>query len=333
MSADQILFTSGGTEANNLAIFGLLEGRQGDLVVSSIEHPSLLGAAAQIATRSERRVRYLPVTPDGQVCLATWNQWLGEHITAEVRGASEGRIAMISVMLANNETGAIQPIAQIAEDATAHGILVHSDAIQAVGKIPLNFSSMKFDAMSVTAHKIHGPVGVGALVLRHGVALQPILWGGFQQMGLRPGTECVALAAGFSKAVSIALEDLAEHHTRMTGLREMLEARLLAGPRRPTVVACTSPRLPHTLSLAYPGIERQALQMALDRSGVQCSTGSACASGSGQPSHVLQAMRLPEPIVRGAIRLSLSVETTQEEIDEAAQRILEVVDRFPTAEG
>lgn len=329
MNADQILFTSGGTESNNLALAGMLDGRDGDLIVSSIEHPSVLGVAAEIAKRSERRVRYLPVDTQGQACLETWNQWLSDHMLAVSRNDEFGRIAMISLMIANNETGSLQPIEKIAESATGQGILVHTDAVQAIGKIRLNFCEIKVDAMSVTAHKIHGPVGIGALVIRDGVRIAPIFHGGFQQLGLRPGTESVALAVGFARAVELAVENIDERKKTMTELRETLEKLLLSSSAPPKILGVDGPRLPHTISLSYPGIERQALQMALDRGGIACSTGSACASGSGQPSHVLQAMKLPDAVVSAAIRLSLSVQTTHAEIVDAVQRINEIVSRFP----
>ncbi len=331
MSADHILFTSGGTESNNLALLGMLESRDGDLVVSSIEHPSVLGMAEEIAKRGIRRVRFLPVDGNGQVCVETWKCWLLEHSESVSRNTLDGRIAMVSLMLANNETGAIQPIETVAESASSNGILVHTDAVQAVGKIPVSFASLKVDAMSITAHKLHGPVGIGALVFRDGVRMSPIFHGGFQQIGIRPGTESVVLAVGLARAVELAITHLQERNRAMTTLRETLEAKLLSSPRPPMILGALGPRLPHTISLSYSGIERQALQMALDQRGIACSTGSACASGSGQPSHVLQAMKLPESVVQGAIRLSLSAQSTHNDILDAARRIIEVVSRFPSS--
>lgn len=329
MGADQVLFTSGGTEANNLAIFGLLEGIEGDLVVSAIEHPSVLGAADEIAKRGNRRVRYLPVDVQGRASIATWNHWLSEHREAVALGQIERRIGLVSLMIANNETGVLQPVDEIIHSAHSNGILVHTDAVQAIGKIPIRFESLNVDAMTVTAHKLHGPVGVGALILKEHLAPSPQLYGGFQQLGMRPGTESVVLAAGFSTAVQIAIENIDHRNNQLKLLRQQFEDLLFANPRRPTIVSSDVPRMPHTISLAYPGIERQVLQMALDREGIACSTGSACASGSGQPSHVLQAMGVAEPILRGAIRLSLSVETTQDEIIDAAKRISRAANRFP----
>ncbi|MDZ4851249.1 MAG: cysteine desulfurase family protein [Pirellulaceae bacterium] len=329
MQADQIVFTSGGTEANNLAIFGLLEGLVGDLVVSSIEHPSVLAAAEIVEQKKTRRVRMLPVDSLGRACQKTWDVWLDQHRKACRSQQSEGRIAMVSVMVANNETGVLQPLKQIVESARGEGITTHSDAVQAIGKVSFGFESMQLDAMTVSAHKLHGPVGVGALVLRNSIKLHPIQFGGFQQLGLRPGTESVPLAVGFAKAIEISTSGIDARARQMSQLREKLEAMLLENQRSPVIVACDANRLPHTIALAYAGIERQALQMAMDREGVFCSTGSACASGSGQPSHVLKAMQVPDAVLRGAIRLSLSVNTTLPEVVEAANRISRIVNRFP----
>ncbi len=331
MNADQVIFTSGGTEANNLAIFGLLDKNEGDLVVSSIEHPSILGAAEVVAKQGKRHIRYLSVDRNGQASLESWNQLLDQHRKARETNRAEGKIAMISLMLANNETGVLQPFESIVESSRQEGILVHADAVQAVGKIPFDFEKSNLDAVTITAHKLHGPVGIGALILKASASIAPQLFGGFQQLGMRPGTESVALAVGFAKAMELAGEHGLSRQTQMTTLRAELEKSLLTNKRLPTIISSNVPRLPHTISLAYPGIERQALQMALDREGVFCSTGSACASGSGLPSHVLQAMRLPDVIVRSAVRLSLSFETTASEIAEAARRISLVVNRFPAS--
>jgi cysteine desulfurase len=320
MAADRILMTSGGTEANNLAIAGLLEQRSGELVVSAIEHPSILGMAEHLARAHGRQVRYLPVQKNGQVCLDTWEEWLDLH-----RRSSERRMALVSVMLANNETGVLQPISRIIRDCRAEGILFHTDAVQVAGKMPLSFRQLDVDAMTITAHKLHGPVGIAGLILRHDVRLSPQAFGGFQQAALRPGTEAVALTVGMAAALALSQAELQERQQRMQGLRDRLEQSLLAGVIPPTVIGGASPRLPHTLSLAFRGFNRQALQMALDRHGLACSTGSACASGSSQPSHVLQAMGLESDLVEGAIRLSLSGETTEAEVVAAVERIERVV--------
>jgi cysteine desulfurase len=318
MASDHLLFTSGGTESNNLAIFGLAQQRPGTIVVSSIEHPSVL-AAAQFLEQQGREVIYLPCDSSGVIQLAP--------LTERIQNAPDS-IALVSVMLANNETGVLQPIHQITHLCRPHAIPVHCDAVQAIGKIPLSFRELDVDAMTITAHKLHGPVGVGALLLRHSVKISPHHFGGFQQLGLRPGTESPVLAAAFAASVSIALTELSETNARMTRMRQRLEQSLTADLPNATILGIVSQRLPHTTSVAFPGIDRQALQLALDHAGIACSTGSACASGSSQPSHVLQAMGLPSDVIRGAVRFSLSRETTDEEIESAIAIITQVVRRL-----
>ncbi len=326
MTADRIIFTSGGTEANNLAIFGMLANRPGDLVVSSIEHPSVLGAAEKIAKSDpsqKRSVRYLPVSKHGEIELDVWRKWIADH-----RDNIGAPIAMVSVMMANNETGVIQPIEEIVDDCRSLKILFHTDAVQVAGKVPVHFEQLGCDAMTITAHKLHGPVGIGALITKHDIKLQPQLFGGFQQLGERPGTESVPLTIGFSKALKLAKDEISFRAQQMQERRLRLESQLLESEFPPKILGGEALRLPHTISLSFPGIDRQPLQMALDREGIACSTGSACASGSGTPSHVLQAMQLSKEVIQGAIRLSLSFETTIEEVDEAARRIALVVKRL-----
>ncbi|MFN7628497.1 MAG: cysteine desulfurase family protein [Pirellula sp.] len=318
MASDHLLFTSGGTESNNLAIFGLAQQRPGTIVVSSIEHPSVL-AAAQFLEQQGREVIYLPCDSSGVIQIAP--------LTERIHNAPDS-IALVSVMLANNETGVLQPIHQITHLCRPHAIPVHCDAVQAIGKIPLSFRELDVDAMTITAHKLHGPVGVGALLLRHSVTISPHHFGGFQHLGLRPGTESPVLAAAFAASVSIALTELSETNARMTRMRQRLEQSLTADLPNATILGIVSQRLPHTTSVAFPGIDRQALQLALDHAGIACSTGSACASGSSQPSHVLQAMGLPSDVIRGAVRFSLSRETTDEEIESAIAIITQVVRRL-----
>jgi cysteine desulfurase len=322
MDADQLIFTSGGTEANNLALVGLTTilagtkpgpGEQREkpaiLCISPIEHPSITAAVAELRRRG-CEVRMLPVNSNGLV-----------HI-----GGQECLPHVVSVMLANNETGVIQPVADIAKEFRERGALIHSDAVQAVGKIPVNFAALGVDAMTAAPHKFHGPVGIGVLVVRHGIKLGPQLVGGFQQAGIRPGTENVALAVGFHKALELAMCELDERVGRMLGLRDALE-ELLSGELQDIVVISKDAdrRLPNTSCVAFPGLDRQALVMALDLAGVACSTGSACASGSSDPSPTLVAMGLPKPVIDGAIRLSLGAFTTAEEVAEAARRIIKTV--------
>jgi cysteine desulfurase len=323
MDADRVIFTSGGTEANNLAVRGLLPlagskpAPGASLVISPFEHPSVAATAQHLRTDG-CTVNVLTAEACGVV------QW-----PFAARREPSPPVALLSVMLANNETGVVQPIKAIAEDAQAAGAHIHTDAVQAVGKIPVSFRDLGVHAMTVAPHKFHGPLGIGALVLRHSVKLQPQLHGGFQQEGLRPGTENVALAVGFHEALKIAVTDLPERAARMQSLRDELEERLTefgrleAGPA--VVIGRESPRLPNTSCISFPGLDRQALVMALDMPGVACSTGSACASGSSEPSPTLVAMGLPKDVIAGAIRLSLGAFTTPEEVAEAARRIIKCV--------
>ena len=320
---DQVVFTSGGTEANNLAINGLAADT-GKIVISAVEHASILEAAEKwrLAGRS---VCLLPVDSQGLPDLSFLETLIYQHRNSD---SPDDRIALVSVMLANNETGVIAPIQQIAALCRQAHITVHTDAVQALGKFPLSFSELGVDAMSITAHKLHGPVGIGALLLRQGVQLEPQLRGGFQQAGLRPGTEPVALVAGFAKAVDLAVGALAERESHMQSLRDEFERGIAEQIPSAVFVAKDLPRLPQTSCVAFPGLNRQQLQMSLDLDGIACSTGSACASGSSQPSHVLLAMKFPTEIVEGAVRFSLSHEITQESIAEAVTRITTVVKRL-----
>jgi len=228
-------------------------------------------------------------------------------------------------MLANNETGVIQPITEVARICRERGALAHTDAVQAVGKIPVNFRELGVDAMTVAPHKFHGPLGIGALVLRHGVKLQPQMFGGFQQGGMRPGTENVALAVGFHAALKLAADELPVRAARMNTLRDELEKNLRAEILEMVVIGEQARRLPNTSCVSFPGLDRQALVIALDLAGVACSTGSACASGSSEPSPTLVAMGLPKPVIEGALRFSVGAFTTAEEVAEAGRRILKTV--------
>ncbi|MCI0361085.1 MAG: aminotransferase class V-fold PLP-dependent enzyme [Planctomycetaceae bacterium] len=393
MDADRVIFTSGGTEANNLAIFGL---HGGVPLVSAIEHPSVMeaarrlkrsplrvaddpgleltqamakgvpGAAEEFVSRHELRVANVMrhLTGDERrakelanevfvIALKERNRyypnWLfriANRVAAAALGFHQpsdntipvgrdgilryGAIVLgqwhpVSVQLANNETGVIQPVAEIATLCHQRSITVHTDAVQAVGKIPVSFGELGVGAMTVAPHKFHGPLGIGALVLKHDIKLQPQLFGGFQQEGLRPGTENVALAIGFHEALKLAVIELPERAARMQNLRDELERLILAELPDTIVIGRGSPRLPNTSCISFPGVDRQALVMALDMAGVACSTGSACASGSSEPSPTLVAMGLPKEVIAGAIRLSLGAFTTAQEIAEAARRIIKAV--------
>src|SRR5262245_24913331 len=326
MDADQLIFTSGGTEANNLAILGLSatapNGHRAlatkypasvvDVVVSAGEHPSVRGACEELKRNG------------GKVLTINANLIDG-NFDRGFYALLDSLPSLVSVMLANNETGTLYPLAEIRKTSADYGALVHSDAVQAIGKIPVHFRQLGVDAMTVAPHKFHGPLGIGALVVRQGVKLQPQLHGGFQQSGVRPGTENVALAVGFHEALKLAIAQLPERATQMQRLRDQLEQSLQAETGPTVTIGAEAPRLPNTSCVSFPGLDRQALVMALDLAGVACSTGSACASGSSEPSPTLVAMGLPEAVIRGAIRLSLGAFTTADEVAEASRRILNAV--------
>ncbi len=312
---DRLIFTSGGTEANNLALFGLAIGPR--IAISANEHPSVNRPAAEL-TRRGGRLDQLPVSADGVVSIESFETLLGEPEP----------LGLASVMLANNETGVLQPVEQLAKLAAAAGVRLHTDAAQAVGKLPVDFRRLGVAALSCAAHKFHGPRGIGALLVRGDVKLNPQLWGGFQQQGLRPGTECVALAVGMQTALTIFARQQHERQARLARLRDRFEARLCAGWPDACINGRAAQRLPNTASVAFPGLDRQALVMALDLAGIACSTGSACASGSSEPSPTLRAMGLPEPLVQSSLRFSLGATTTEAEIDAAAELVIKTVRRL-----
>ena len=208
------------------------------------------------------------------------------------------------------------------------GTLIHTDAVQVAGKMPIDFRDLGVDALTITAHKFHGPRGIGALVVKHGVELSPLLHGGFQQAGWRPGTEDVALAVGMLTALRLCHHEMEARTNHMTQLRDEFERRILEGDPAAIVNGAAIPRLPHTSNISFPGIDRQALLMALDVAGIACSTGSACASGSSDPSPVLVAMGCSEEVISGSLRFSLGATTTTAEIDEAVRRILLVINQL-----
>jgi len=316
--ADRLIFTSGGSEANNLALLGMAAARggpPGEAIVSSIEHPSVMAAAVELE-RAGWCVSYLDANLDGAVSVEHFDELLSP------------RTALVSVMLANNETGAFQPVAELAERAAAAGVFLHTDAAQAAGKAHVDFRSLGVAALSVAAHKFHGPLGIGALVLRHDVRLAPRVVGGVQQSGLRAGTECVALAVGMRTALEACRRDASRRGAQLAELRDRFE-RELGEVYPPLVVnASGSARLSNTSNLAFVGLDRQALLVALDLAGIDCSTGSACASGSSEPSPVLRAMGCAKGVIDSSLRFSFGVTATAAEIDEAIERIATVCRRL-----
>ncbi len=280
-----ISFTSGGSEANNLAIKGAPVER---ILVSAIEHPSVIEAAKAVPRPAE----FIPVTPDGIVDLEALAKML------------EGPKALVSVMLANNETGVIQPLREIVALAQSKGALVHTDAVQAFGKVPVNFGLLGVDMMSLSAHKVGGPAGVGALVVRDGLVLEPLIHGGGQELRRRAGTENLLGIAGFA---AVAKEDLLDVSVLRGQLETALEGAVIFGGN--------APRLPNTTYFSMPGMSAETLLMNFDLEGVAVSSGSACSSGKVAKSHVLTAMAVAPNLARGAVRISLGWNTTSEHIE------------------
>ncbi len=311
--ADEVLFTSGATEANNLALFGLCGNPPAHLLASPVEHPSVAEPLRHLAD-SGFVLDVLPIEDCGRVR------------TESVPNLLHPETRLIAVMLANHETGAVQPIRAVTDilQGRAH---FHCDAVQAVGKIPVHFHDLGVDTLALSAHKFHGPKGIGALLLRRGVQLRPRTWGGHQQHGRRPGTEPVALAVGLACALEHACREMNDRHTHVRRLRERFLDHLRTNTA-PIVLNSPDDGMPHTINVSFPGLKADLLLMNLDLAGVACSTGSACSSGSLLPSPVLQAMGVPDEVLRSAMRFSLSPLLTVEDIDEAARRIAAVVSRL-----
>jgi cysteine desulfurase len=299
-----VVFTSGGTEANALALRpGLRRGGLGPaqrLVISAIEHASVLAGGGF----PSERIQTAPVTASGLIDLPRLRELL-----------ERGPPALVSLMLANNETGAVQPVAEAAEIAHGAGSLLHVDAIQAFGKIPCNINDLKADLLTLSAHKIGGPKGAGALVLAEGVSgLEPLLRGGGQELSRRAGTENVAGIAGFGAAAKAALDGLEDEAIRLEGLRDRLESGLKQTSGA-IVFSEAAPRLPNTTLFTVPGLRAETAVIGFDLAGIAVSSGSACSSGKVQPSHVLQAMGFGSEIAQGAVRLSLGWSTQEADVD------------------
>jgi cysteine desulfurase len=313
----QIVLTSGGTEANNLAIIGRQALHPGLTIVGATDHPSVIEAARQACKPADFKV--LPVDHLGICDLNLLEEWLK---TARRNGQP---VSVVSVMLGNNESGVIQALPEISSICHEYDAPLHSDVVQAVGKVPVDVTRLGLSAATITAHKIHGPLGIGALITSPEFKMAPLLVGGGQQLAMRAGTEPVVPTVGLATALEQILAALKSGYYRtLESLRNEFEQTLIDRCEA-VVVAADADRLPHTSSIAFPGIDRQALQMSLDLKGVACSTGSACSSGSGRPSGSLVAMGLPDEIVQASLRFSFSRFSTAEQVSLAAEIITECV--------
>jgi cysteine desulfurase len=311
----EVVFTSGGTESDNFAIRGAAEaleptGRR-HLIASAIEHEAVLNTLKALARRGWRTT-LIPVDQKGGVS----PDRLRELITDDT--------ALVSVMHANNEIGSIQPIAELAAIAHERGALMHTDAVQSAGKIPVDVRALGVDLLSLSAHKFNGPKGAGALWVKRGARMQPILTGGKQERGRRAGTENVPALAGLGVAARLAANKLAAEGVRVGGLRDRLEAGILGTVPGAVVNGAPSPRVPNTTNISFNQIEAESLLIALDLEGIAVSTGSACSSGTLEPSHVLRAMGFPAHRTQNSLRFSLGLFSTEEEVD----RVIAVLPRL-----
>ena len=309
---DQVVFTSGGTEANNLLVKGMAASADiNRMAISSVEHMAMLEPAAQIADKCA--VDYIGVDRDGRVTPNT----LEQAILPDTR--------LVSVMSANNETGVIEDIASLAEIAGRKNIWFHTDASQAAGKIDVSFKDWGVHAMTLSAHKLYGPTGAGALLVDKRLPLQALMHGGAQEHRLRAGTENVAAIAGFGAAAELAKKELNERAVHALHLREALEKGLAQIPQA-TVFAQDAQRLPNTVQFGIRGFDGETLLMQLDRKGLAVSSGSACTSGKTEPSHVLKAMGVPEELALSSVRVSFGKDNTIADAEKLLQALGEIID-------
>ncbi len=317
--ASEIVFTAGGTEADNAAIRGAAEAREASgrrhLVTTSIEHEAVLNTIKALGRRGWR-VTMVPVGPSGIVS------------ADEVISAIGDDTALVSVMHANNEIGTIQPVAAIAAAARARGAWMHTDAVQTVGKIPVKVGELGVDLLSLSAHKFYGPKGVGALWVRRGLRLAPFVTGGRQERGRRAGTENVAGIAGLGVAAALARRKMAGEAPRLAALRDRLERGILAAVAGTERNGAESPRVPNTANVSIDRVESESLLIGLDLEGIAVSSGSACSSGTLEPSHVLKAMGLPHLRTLGSVRFSLGAANTEAEIDRVIAVLPGLVDKL-----
>lgn len=324
----EIVLTGGGTEADNLAVKGLFWDRRRDdprrrrVLASAVEHHAVLDSVLWLAEQEGADVEWLPVDAHGRVSPATLEAALARDPAS---------VALVSVMWVNNEVGTVQPVGALAEIAHSHGVPIHSDAVQAFGQLPLDFAASGLDAMTVTGHKIGGPLGVGALLLSRTLTLTPVLHGGGQERDVRSGTLDTPAIVGFATAAELAVKRQPERAEHLARLRDDLIARVRA--EVPDVVLGGDPgldvarRLPGNAHFSFPGCEGDALLLLLDARGIECSTGSACSAGVPQPSHVLLAMGVPENLARGSLRFSFGHTSTEADVDAVVEAVGPVVER------
>ena len=312
---DEVLFTSCATESDNTALRGVADwyGKELKVITTAVEHPAVLQPARRLKAQGHEVVE-LPVDGVGQIDL--------ERLRAELKGAKR---ALVSAMWANNETGTVFPIREIAEIAKECGAVVHTDAVQAAGKVPLDMKKVPVDLLSISGHKFHAPKGVGVLFVRRGTKLKPFMLGGHQEGGRRAGTENVPYLAGLAKACELATANMDAEARQLAAMRDKLQAGILAACPNVRVNGDLAHRLPNTLNVSFEYVEGEAIAYHLSDEGICISTGSACASGSLDPSHVIRAMGVPFIAVHGSIRFSLSRYNTMDEVDYVLEKLPPII--------
>jgi cysteine desulfurase len=315
--ASEILFTSGGTESDNAALRGVLdqEPHRRHVIITRVEHPAVRTPARNLQRRG-LRLTELAVDSQGRLDLA------------ELEAALDQGPALVSVMWANNETGVIFPIEKIAPMVKAKGAILHCDAVQAAGKIPINLRKTPIDLLSMSGHKLHGPKGIGVLYVRRGTRMEPFMQGGHQEFGRRAGTENVPAIVGLGNACQLARQTMQEENQRVRTLRDRLEQQIVRTCPDARVNGDPAARLPNTTNISFEYVEGEAILLLLDELGIAASSGSACTSGSLEPSHVLRAMGVPFTAVHGSIRFSLSRLTTADEIDYVIEHMPAIIRRL-----
>ena len=315
---DEIYFTAGGSESDNMALRGVVNASKKEkkhIITTKIEHHAILHTAEFLETKGVD-VTYLNVDEFGKISLE------------ELENAIRPETVLISVMFANNEIGTIQPIAEIAEIAKKHGVLFHTDAVQAVGHVPIDVEKLRVDLLSMSGHKLGAPKGIGAIYIRKGTRISPLIFGGAQEKKLRAGTENIAGIVGLGKAAELAVAEMEETTKKLTALRDKLIHGILESIPDSRLNGHPTDRLPGNCNISFSYIEGESLLLLLDALGIAASSGSACTSGSLDPSHVLMAIGLPHEIAHGSLRLTLGYDNTQEEIDGVVDEIEKIVARL-----
>jgi cysteine desulfurase len=314
---EEIVYTSCGTESDSTAIWAALRGNpdKRHIITSKVEHPAIKNLGEYLS-QNGYRTTFVPVDGQGKLDI----DFLYDHLSDDT--------AIVSLMWANNETGVIFPIEEIAEEVHSRGIVFHTDAVQAVGKIPINMADSHVDMLALSGHKLHAPKGVGALYVRKGTKYAPFLMGGHQEHGRRGGTENVASIIGIGKAAELAADKMEDENTRVMTLRDKLEKSLLKRIPNSFVNGDISNRLPNTSSIAFEYVEGEAILLMMDEFNICASSGSACTSGSLEPSHVLRAMGVPFTAAHGSIRFSLSIYNSEEEVDVVIEKLPPIIERL-----